>query len=953
MLLLVLPFFTSSLNNKFPIERYSCSANINGSFYSLNTWSSRPAESFFDSATGLLYYAKMCGGLDGPDYFPQHSQYAIAVCNSTAQVCYPIASRWAQDYRFINENNPSAGIVISFMGEPVPELPSIQSWLTYFYVNCDPGQTSTTISLAARSETVRTSHRVIFQFGSNGGCPRIIPAPTPTPFYSPRCDFASRRYPPSRQGILLDLDGLNGGPFGHFFHIRIDDQPRTIFYQPCERSNCPATVCDTNVTFSSLWLCDENVTACVSYVSPDSPMSMSEARPGESRAVDIGWVQRGRWASVQLRCDASGFNNHLTLLNASLDANELRLSLIFGSRDVCPQSVLEPESPDPRQFFIDATDRAGLHVEFDARVLSVDPGPVQIMLAGVEFPFTRDLYYAPARGIACPFPGCCHQYEDAYMWICDDKPDCVPYGLFSEPTVIEPVTDTLNDGVQIVYKGGEGHAAIVEFQCNPSLQSGVPQVPQRAVLDFETRLNVSLTVPPFGTSDVCPVQTPGPTPALFNPPRPMTGQTVATPRPEFDPYLFLDLGAEYILIDLKNMNAQSHETALLMMNDRQTIQYRVFQQSKCPEGYDCGPYGQATWWGCWQTVDASKYCYPIAEATFGTAMSLLDQSDPDMGVLISFAGHNSIGTQLSLYCDPNVPETTYFPLDSIGSYYSALTHADYSFTGSSEMSCPASFLKATVPSFTATPTPAPVAAFDPKLFRETYGSEETAFTIDLTRYETASQSVVVGVDRFYEKIVIVFSPVHPIGCPAGYDCSDFGDTNVWKCWSDPAKTCFPIGDARYEFRREPIDSADLSKGIQVLYGGGLGGSSVHFRFYCNLSISEEQMVFDPVGERIYPSEAIHIDVQTNQTCPGHIILFRDPMTVGAIGIVAFNGLVILYIMIGMIVASIRFHYLEFPNLGFWAEVWLSFGYPFGCRHAGIRGHSPSQSCEMIRPNPSI
>lgn len=109
------------------------------------------------------------------------------------------------------------------------------------------------------------------------GCPTNTSLPTPTPTVSPYPQSEYIFYDPddSHYGLQFSLYDLNGGPHGIRVPLQIRNVPgeRILFYQPFERTECPGVTCDE--TFSSAWVCLENLSSCYSHGDFDPRLNVT------------------------------------------------------------------------------------------------------------------------------------------------------------------------------------------------------------------------------------------------------------------------------------------------------------------------------------------------------------------------------------------------------------------------------------------------------------------------------------------------------------------------------------------------------------------------------------------------------------------------------------------------------------------------------------------------------
>jgi hypothetical protein len=974
-MLLALAVSGSCVNTQYPIERYTCGVNINRSYYNLTSFESRPGEHYHDVRSNLRLHVRMCGGFQAgeiPAEFHNASSYSVIACSGDGLTCVPLASRFGQDYRPLDDNNPSAGVMVEFHSEYPTVYHDYSDWIQYFRIGCDSNQHNATIPFVPRSELVHDVHRLSYQFAHSAGCPdpKHSATPAPTPTLEVQCQFKSRRLRANETGVDVDLAALNAGPGGIIQNF--DDF--VLFYQPCERINCPARGgnCDTAIDWqwglSSMWQCTPNLTVCEDYGAISQTTFIDGNVNSADPTINVTMYASGmtkKASQVIYHCDPNILPGHVNLSRASVSADD-RMTVHAYAKSACIQNLPEPIPTDPQFCYFSTLDSSGLRVQFNASVDNSARGYQKEIRVNREGDNARNLYFQSCRGMYCPARSYCEQHEDAYVWLCDPSDKfgnyeqrCQAYGLFGQPIKMSWHSDVDESGVMFSYESGDGLRADVLFVCDWFMDSGTLLLAPdgHGALSPDAQLLMFRVY----TRDVCPKGSPSPEPLPFAPPTPRPPRATSAPSVSPPSVLFLDVGDQYIMLNMSKLDRAIKVLNHSLVYGADSLQFTVFRREltklPCPVGHDCDIYTDASWWGCWSNRTGSPVCYPIAEASHGLWMSL-PGVEADSGVRVHYEGYNNIGTELRIYCDPVDLSPSSMQLDSKVQFFIGLREASYNFTATSGLVCPLSYIVPQAP--VATPSPAPGTEYEKgnqALFRQNFGTEEKGFSLDLTLIGDARARLAVGSDQFYEHLDIVVNPVVRRSCPSEYNCAGMEEANVWKCWTGQDEPrCIPIGDMRYGFGVTPVDESDLALGIRVSYLGGLGGYATHVILTCNDSLTEEaEILLDRLGHRAYPAKVVTFYAQTMQVCPGHILLWRDDPTFSAVFVVVVHVAFVLYLVIGMIVATCREGEVALPNHEFWNRFWKEVKFAllciFTCRTLGLRNSdnfdARSQTCENL------
>jgi hypothetical protein len=317
---------------------------------------------------------------------------------------------------------------------------------------------------------------------------------------------------------------------------------------------------------------------------------------------------------------------------------------------------------------------------------------------------------------------------------------------------------------------------------------------------------------------------------------------------------------------------------------------------------------------------------------------LREPRNPEDGITIYYEGYGSFGTELQVGCDPRAEETGYFSLKYNVQYTSGITGANYSFQANSAVVCPMSFLPSQIPS--SSPSPRPPEQPNKEAFWTTF---ENNFSLDLERFNEAVGPAIIGADGLYEKVNIKVSPAQRSGCIPGFACP-YEDANIWKCWNTSERVCVPIGDFRYGL----AVASDPSTGVRLRYAGGLGGYETELILTCDSDLAEGSLTLGAVGRQILPSTVITLYARTSQVCPGHILIWRDNPTGGAIFLVFIYAATSLYLFVAVVAGVCREGQVRPPNRVFWRRLRNNVIYAlFVCIRRHPPSHEPSDSCEGL------
>lgn len=930
---------SQAVNNKWPIRRNVCGANINGSVWSMPELQDRGVEKFDFKLYDLNYtaYFKICGEFTEadadslPSYAANYKFISMLLCWKEGTVCYPAGSKFDLDYAPYDEKDFSKGVSLQYLSHPVQLLTSTIFKFT-FDVACDASQTNSKKAFDTpdvdfswdRYSTIKIN------FPYAGGCPTKADPPAPTPMYSPQCDYDERDPNKQDEGISMDLHDNNGGPYGHMYPAVYDNSHHVIFYQPCERSYNPGN--STDQTLASVWDCNEDVTKCINYGIADDHMKMARNRWDINQPVtnNIYNGEASRQTIVSWSCNEGLPANSIKFYDADyISDDKYNLEIKVSSQESCVHTFDPPDIP---------TEKCKLkykEYDFDATKLNAKENVGYVSNVRMETPLggnsTVRMHFQPCGSIYCPKDAKCDQFEDAYLWICKpvtihtDKYDCDPYGL-AEHNVTTQFVDPYNfhSGIQMKYRGGDNLEAYVTYLCDESLADNEIRIDNtvevsQSTLRLEARTKQACSSGenpdwhfylPWPHKDVTPTPTP-----LVHP------QTTLFMRNETH-HVALTLSAADREIDEQEFDIASRGKRCHIWHF-----FAPDGNITCPTGWDCKEFSNMTGagWICYKNEQKEKVCFPDAVRTNIMTMRALDGS-MDKGAEIVYNGVYNYDLELNVYCDKDSPYD--LPLSSAPSYHlnTATGGQEISFESTSSMVCPKKFATPRYPVVkpTATPNPQILANIS---WDQDFDEDGHQVELNFNRIPDTMQSdIALGAPpSAYELATIVYSPVDRIPCPADYKCPDMEKGNIWKCFKNETdKYCYVIGNAEYGMNTELApNNGYIHADVAATYWGGANGARTTLLFVCNHSVPKDTIRFDPVGVQRYNGKAAYaiMYVHTMNVCWD--VNKESGLSGGAIFLtIVFVGAT-LYFAGGALVMFFIKGTVALPNAAFWESFWAA------------------------------
>ena len=536
MFILTLVLIQVASSESYPISRGNCTVNINGYTYSLAEMANaRPADTYSDTENDWDYYVSICNSLTKEEIGGASTLSLDGVLVARCQhwdpsSCIALSSLTSFDWRFYEPRAPNTGVTYYSYGQPYldPESPYEVPYTFDIEVNviCDEsatGQNPASFTYDISNNLITLKMDIV----SASGCPKKGDVPTPTPIpWPPKCRYTDRYTESPTYGVDLELSSLNGGPYGIEVPVQVGEQEQIMFFQPCERSECPPGFSCQDQGMSSVWLCTKDEKVCQSYGVVDAQTTeISLSNPfDETSGLVIKFAGNGstRNTAFYLNCNNFWPDGHVKF--SSVTSLDNTLSVYGTAKDVCPKTIPEPAPPGNKcSVWQTITQGETVHMELADFNNGTSGWTTELTLEGT--PKYTTLIYQPCGGIACPDDTFCDGDEDATVWLCRSEtgvaPDreCIGYGLYDMDlswSLKNP--DDPSQGVVTLYKGSRGRSAAINYVCNEAAEE--IRISQEGTLSDNT---FSIVVE---SAKACPTREPTPTPS----PKPSP-----TPEPTYKP----------------------------------------------------------------------------------------------------------------------------------------------------------------------------------------------------------------------------------------------------------------------------------------------------------------------------------------------------------------------------------------------------------------------------------
>jgi hypothetical protein len=751
--------------------------------------------------------------------------------------------------------------------------------------------------------------------------------------------------------IAADLNELNNGRFGYGSLFTDNGSMRYVLYRPCGYiAACPwgATCSTTDLT--SVWVCEANLgaspgavelTTCDAYgVIPDFP-NFTAVDPDDSFQGFTYKLQSqaDRTTTVTLTCKSDYPSGHILIDAASTRLSEdgELLDLAGSARAFCPRNIPTPV-PNASQCRVNVT-QGTYTLNLDLTKYAVSNTSVT---RSRPYLTPYDLIYRPCGGVACPVGFDCGGEEEARVFLCE-KPGggsqlCTAYGLDSFGCNISVTEGYIPEGVEVLYQAYDDKEARVIWECDPNQAANSYTVQPTVTLSGD-----NLTVQVI-SKDAC-IQGSGSTPTPprhIIPPKP-TPPAGPSPTPLVSPnavYAYWN-ATHYMALSLIEIQEPWpwHQWQDLYIRGEYGEIYTVWNpwdRVPCPNGWPCNdPNESANLWQCWDDEDYNPYCHAVADKTVPGFTYGPTTTNWDLGSTVLYPGQWNARMNLRISCPPFHPQydRTLYLGESIVAYATSMSGPTWTFNATSGVACPRPFTVSPAP--TASRSPPPPNPTVQTTFNATVNDQH--WYLDLRDMHSATQGIIIARDRAaWYRSEFYYSPLVPQSCPEGKDCGVYAKdkANVWECGDQGQGTCFPVGDRAYGLTIRLINESLDTSGLNVSYQGGAGNHSVQFFYHCEPDLGPGEIELGLVGDDTVNATGVGprsliIHVQTVEACgkapgpepePLPLVVALSP---GAVSLVVFAGLLLLYFGLGTLVVYALHGTLSVPNKDFWLEVYDS------------------------------
>lgn len=961
----------------YPIIRRQCEVNIFQHTYSFKMLAKK-VTTFVKSP--YTYYISLCGELEEKD-LPNFNHTTFEVKDTQAvrcklqsgssdvHVCEVLAYESEFDWKPLNPGNWSQGIIFYAEGEPYP-LPNDPTFYETFdfqvnmYCGTD-GSTDLKGDLSMEEIPTPNGQTTILTFtvpNSVFGCQQDgpMPSPTPTP-YDPECNFTDIFPDMAGYGVDFSLRDMNGFPYGTRTPLIINGEEKILFYQPCERIECPPGYsCEPELpyNFSSAWLCDvqknkNGIYECNSYGIASTQDKVDMGVIGFEAAPKVYVqhhhpVEQGRSIMLTLTCKQQVPKGHIMFVKDSAKLNGYNLTLEGYSSETCLEPVPTPGPHPPGgpcSFKAESYDKV-LSTNLDRYDLNTSISPnawnKTVKVEGpMGFP-ESDLYYNPCTGsIQCPNDAFCNGDEFANVLLCYPttthplyKRLCDAYGLNVNSVKMSLYNkNDLSAGFNASYKGDLRKTAIVHYKCDSNLPEHILTLPGSVKLNgLELAFDVY-------AEDACAADKPDPKPSPtpnpdWYPRYPTQGPTpTPTPLPSPNGLPMFHNETHYIIVNFdqlrQDINRGSTELIAPSISSatklKTHVEYHPWQLIECPAGYNCLGHDLANLWLCWDEGSNKNVCHASADKRIKNVQLIpLNEKNMDAGTKLIYKGQYGFDLEYSIECD-YLESNTSIPWDwaTVPIYKIDLQGPQINVHCDSGHVCPKKF---EVPNPLPPVTPTPAADPNKKVefrFKSPIVNNQM-IDFDLTKYEDHIEKIAIGYFNHYEWDTIAIYPSKAKECPKylGFECAGTPGAlaNAWRCFQDSKgkKVCASLGWANNNLDITLTNESSLYDGVTVNYEGGYQNSQIHFIFQCNESVPGNQIDFNDVAVR-YPANppTTIVFAHTNLVCP--VSELRHAVTGGAVALLIFIGVPFLYLVIGVLITFITTGKVAIPHEEFWTE----------------------------------
>jgi len=168
----------------------------------------RPVKVIRDSRANISYYVKLCTDLTAeevPSYAALGFGTSAMVCYDDKEICHDIAYNTDFDYKPELPHNLTDGLI--YFADGLPYKESEMYYIQFEVVHnfhCNPSNRDPNVNPTVTLDTFGNNARLVLEYETIYGCPKQgVPTPTPSPAFSPDCQFQSRIEASNLTGISI------------------------------------------------------------------------------------------------------------------------------------------------------------------------------------------------------------------------------------------------------------------------------------------------------------------------------------------------------------------------------------------------------------------------------------------------------------------------------------------------------------------------------------------------------------------------------------------------------------------------------------------------------------------------------------------------------------------------------------------------------------------------------
>lgn len=497
--------------------------------------------------------------------------------------------------------------------------------------------------------------------------------------------------------------------------------------------------------------------------------------------------------------------------------------------------------------------------------------------------------------------------------------------------------------------------------CNEESSSGL----EPATFIFDDYSHAVTLKMRLSNSYGCPkrVSVPTPTPGPWEPNCRFVDRSTASPQRGVD-------------LDLAELNEGPYgiPVPVTVAGNESLVFFQPCERSSCPLGYTCASDVFSSAWLC---DKESRLCTAYGVVDANTMMlSRVDPHNENSGVKVSLRQVNSGLTDVYLTCDSE-------GFDGHINFFSAIVNErTITLNGTTRLACT-----------TNIPMPGPPGEKCSWSGESTRGERVTLELVDLNKADEGWSSDIT-IESSPIEARLMYQPCGAMFCPADASCDGDEDATIWVCanGTDGAH-CFGYGLYAENVSMAFKDIDDATMGVIVSYYGSKGRVA-EVTYVCGESLGEGELNIRP--QCVVDGSKLSFTVESASVCatpaptpttsptrrptptrepttsptrkptptreptpsptrkptptPAPVPSDNTKLPIGALFMLSVMGLFTLYVVIGVFVTTGRTGSPQFPNSGFWSEVWESVKYVVCCGRCASRPEqSTSQPSVVLQP----